>query len=155
MKLRMICTIASSNGSQCTSQFFSCMILLAVQSRKHFGPDRRNNRRQAGAQDTRAEEQQQPGRRSVLLVGNPALPLKGFDVALAVLAMVNRVLPLDVTWICQTHPTPSMVSGLATCGLRINLHVSPSQVCDHVWTLRAVNSVANVLTQPCMWSRVM
>ena len=78
-------------------------------------------------QDKRPEEQQ-PGRRSVLLVGNPALPLKGFDVALAVLAMVNRVLPLNVTWICQTHPTPTMVSGLASCGLRISLHVSPCQV---------------------------
>jgi hypothetical protein len=64
----------------------------------------------------------------VLLVGNPALPLKGFDVAIAVLAMVNRVLPLRVTWICQTQPTTSMVPGLASCGLRINLHISPSQV---------------------------
>ena len=69
------------------------------------------------------------GRRSVLLVGNPALPLKGFDVAVAVLAMVHRMLPLNVTWICQTQPTPSMVPGLASCGLRINLHVGPSQVC--------------------------
>ncbi|CAL8468850.1 g8391 [Coccomyxa elongata] len=67
------------------------------------------------------------GRRSVLLVGNPALPLKGFDVAIAVLAMVHRVLPLNVTWICQTQPSPSMVPGLASCGLRINLHVGPSQ----------------------------
>jgi hypothetical protein len=32
----------------------------------------------------------------VLLVGNPALPLKGFDVALAALSAVNRVLPLRV-----------------------------------------------------------
>ncbi|EIE22198.1 UDP-Glycosyltransferase/glycogen phosphorylase [Coccomyxa subellipsoidea C-169] len=76
-------------------------------------------------QEKRGEEH--AGRRSVLLVGNPALPLKGFDVALAVLSMVNRVLPLDVTWICQTHPTSAMVSGLASCGLRISLHVSPSQ----------------------------
>lgn len=64
----------------------------------------------------------------MLLVGNPALPLKGFDVAIAVLAMVNRVLPLSVTWICQTQPTPTSVPGLASCGLRINLHISPSQV---------------------------
>lgn len=32
----------------------------------------------------------------MLLVGNPALPLKGFDVALAALSAVNRVLPLRV-----------------------------------------------------------
>ena len=41
--------------------------------------------------------------RSVLLVGNPALPLKGFDVALAVLAAVGRVLHLEVTWVCQAR----------------------------------------------------
>lgn len=41
--------------------------------------------------------------RSVLIVGNPALPLKGFDVAVAVLTAVNRVLPLMVTWICQVQ----------------------------------------------------
>ena len=68
-----------------------------------------------------------PGRRSVLLVGNPALPLKGFDVAVAVLAIVNRVLPIDVTWVCQARPTPESVPNLATCGLRIALHVSPPQ----------------------------
>lgn len=32
----------------------------------------------------------------MLLVGNPALPLKGFDVALAALSAVNRVLPVRV-----------------------------------------------------------
>ena len=36
------------------------------------------------------------GETSVLLVGNPALPLKGFDVAIAALSAVNRVLPLRV-----------------------------------------------------------
>jgi hypothetical protein len=36
------------------------------------------------------------GEKAVLLVGNPALPLKGFDVALAALSAVNRVLPLRV-----------------------------------------------------------
>lgn len=41
--------------------------------------------------------------RSVLLVGNPALPLKGFDMAVAVLTVVNRVLPLKVTWLCQVR----------------------------------------------------
>ena len=44
--------------------------------------------------------------RSVLLVGNPALPLKGFDVALAVLAAVGRVLRLEVTWVCQARAPP-------------------------------------------------
>lgn len=75
---------------------------------------------------------QPAGKRSVLLVGNPALPLKGFDLAIAVLAMVNRALPLNVTWICQTQPSAAMVPGLASCGLRINLHISPSQVCHAI-----------------------
>ena len=66
--------------------------------------------------------------RSVLLVGNPALPLKGFDVAVAVLAAVNRVLPLDVTWICQSQPTAAMVPALPGSGLQLRLHISPSQV---------------------------
>ncbi len=113
------------------------------------------------AQEKRGEEH--AGRRSVLLVGNPALPLKGFDVALAVLAMVNRVLPLDVTWICQTHPTPAMVSGLASCGLRISLHVSPSQVrmvgCAHTlqvsllsWTGEQVaNDSVPLNLMQCLW----
>ena len=78
-----------------------------------------------------AQKGSRQGERSVLLVGNPALPLKGFDVAIAVLSMVNRVLPLDITWICQTQPTAAMVPGLATSGLRINLHISPAQVWHH------------------------
>ena len=69
------------------------------------------------------------GQRSVLLVGNPALPLKGFDVAVAVLAAVNRVLPLDVTWICQSQPTAATVPALVGSGLQLRLFVSPSQVC--------------------------
>ena len=67
-------------------------------------------------------------------MGNPALPLKGFDVAIAVLGIiVNRVLPINVTWVCQTAPTPAMVPGVAACGLRIALHISPPQVCLAVW----------------------
>lgn len=52
--------------------------------------------------------------RSVLLVGNPALPLKGFDVALAVLAAVGRVLRLEVTWVCQARAPPMRSSMLAS-----------------------------------------
>ena len=77
--------------------------------------------------------------------------------------MVNRVLPLDVTWICQTHPTPAMVSGLASCGLRISLHVSPSQVrmvgCAHTlqvsllsWTGEQVaNDSVPLNLMQCLW----
>ena len=68
-----------------------------------------------------------PGQRSVLVVGNPALPLKGFDVAVAVLAAVNRVLPLDVTWVCQSQPTAATVPALVGSGLQLRLFVSPSQ----------------------------
>ena len=65
---------------------------------------------------------------SVLLVGNPALPLKGFDVAIKSLTTVNRVLPVSVTWICQTQPTAATVPSLVGSGLNIDLYVSPRQV---------------------------
>ncbi|KAK9815193.1 hypothetical protein WJX73_010532 [Symbiochloris irregularis] len=65
--------------------------------------------------------------RSVLIVGNPALPLKGFDVAVAVLTAVNRVLPLMVTWVCQVQPSAATVPQLVGSGLRLHLHVSPAQ----------------------------
>lgn len=64
---------------------------------------------------------------SVLLVGNPSLPLKGFDVAIRTLAAVNRVLPISLTWICQTQPTAASVPALLGSGLTLDLHVSPSQ----------------------------
>ena len=69
--------------------------------------------------------------RSVLVVGNPALPLKGFDVAVVVLAAVNKILPLDVTWICQSQPTAATVPALLGSGLQLRLFVSPSQVTVH------------------------
>lgn len=67
------------------------------------------------------------GVRSVLLVGNPSLHLKGFDVAISVLAAVNQVLPLHITWVCQTQPTAVLVPALLASGLRIHLHVNPPQ----------------------------
>ena len=66
--------------------------------------------------------------RSVLLVGNPSLHLKGFDVAISVLAAVNQVVPLHITWVCQTQPTAALVPALLASGLRIHLHVNPPQV---------------------------
>lgn len=72
--------------------------------------------------------QPKPGVRSVLLVGNPALQLKGFDVAIAVLAAVNQVLPLHITWVCQNQPTAALLPALLASGLRIHLHVDPPQV---------------------------
>ena len=65
---------------------------------------------------------------SVLIVGNPALPLKGFDVAIKALAAVNRVLPIQLTWVCQTQPTAASVPALVGSGLTIDLYVNPSQV---------------------------
>ena len=58
---------------------------------------------------------------SVLIVGNPALPLKGFDVAIKALAAVNRVLPIQLTWVCQTQPTAASVPALVGSGLTIDL----------------------------------
>lgn len=74
--------------------------------------------------------EQMPGvlaTKSVLLVGNPALPLKGFDVAISVLTAVSKVVPIAVSWICQVKPTVGMVPGLSTCGLDIYYYVSPPQ----------------------------
>lgn len=65
---------------------------------------------------------------SVLLVGNPALPLKGFDVAIKALTTVNRVVPISLTWICQTQPTAANVPALVGSGLTIDLYISPRQV---------------------------
>lgn len=65
--------------------------------------------------------------KSVLLVGNPALPLKGFDVAITVLSAVNKLIPISVRWICQVKPTVAMVPALDTCDLRITYCVSPPQ----------------------------
>jgi glycosyltransferase involved in cell wall biosynthesis len=70
---------------------------------------------------------QREGEKSVLLVGNPALPLKGFDVALAALAAVHRVLPIRVTWVCQSVPSAAHLPVLPACGLTLDLHVSPPQ----------------------------
>ncbi|KAK9815607.1 hypothetical protein WJX72_006662 [[Myrmecia] bisecta] len=64
---------------------------------------------------------------SILLVGNPALPLKGFDVAASVLVAVSKVLPLSVTWICQSQPEARQVPALINSGLTINLYISPPQ----------------------------
>ena len=65
---------------------------------------------------------------SVLLVGNPSLPLKGFDVAIKALASVNQLLPIQLTWVCQTQPTAATVPALLGSGLVVDLHISPSQV---------------------------
>ncbi|KAK9831116.1 hypothetical protein WJX74_003873 [Apatococcus lobatus] len=74
-----------------------------------------------------AESIHQRAHCSVLLVGNPSLPLKGFEVAIAALAAVNQVLPLSITWVCQCRPTTAMIPSLASCGLCISLHINPSQ----------------------------
>ena len=65
---------------------------------------------------------------SVLLVGNPSLPLKGFDVAIKALTVVNKVVPISLTWICQTQPSAANVPDLVGSGLAINLYINPTQV---------------------------
>ncbi|KAL4448235.1 hypothetical protein ABPG75_005454 [Micractinium tetrahymenae] len=72
----------------------------------------------------------QPGGRplpSVLLVGNPALSLKGFDCALATLALVQRSRPVEVHWVCQQEPPEQLAALIRGSGLRICLHISPPQ----------------------------
>eukprot|EP00210_Caulerpa_lentillifera_P003532 g3369.t1 len=65
--------------------------------------------------------------KSVLLVGNPALPLKGFDYALRILIAVSKAIDIKVTWICQVKPTTTMLPILAHCDLDIDYVVAPSQ----------------------------
>jgi glycosyltransferase involved in cell wall biosynthesis len=65
--------------------------------------------------------------RTVLLVGNPTLPLKGFPTAVAALAAVGRALPLHVRWVCQHAPTEATVPGLAAAGLDVEFVVAPAQ----------------------------
>lgn len=69
-----------------------------------------------------------PAIRSVLLVGNPSLPLKGFDVAINALAAINQVLPLHITWVCQNQPNATLVPTITGSGLCISLYINPSQV---------------------------
>lgn len=71
--------------------------------------------------------------RSVLLVGNPSLQLKGFDIAITVLAAVNKLIPLHVTWVCQTQPSAALVPALPASGLQIHLHINPPQVMSTVF----------------------
>lgn len=64
----------------------------------------------------------------VLLVGNPTLPLKGFDVALAALQAVNCVMPIHVTWICQVEPSVTTLPALASVTFDMEYIVKPKQV---------------------------
>lgn len=41
---------------------------------------------------------------------------------------LNQVLPIRVTWVCQTRPTTTQLPDLGRNGLTIDLHVSPAQV---------------------------
>jgi hypothetical protein len=67
--------------------------------------------------------------RTVLLVGNPALPLKGFPTAVAALSAAAAALPapLRVRWVCQQRPSAATVPNLAGSGLDIELVVAPAQ----------------------------
>jgi glycosyltransferase involved in cell wall biosynthesis len=65
--------------------------------------------------------------KSILLVGNPGLPLKGFPTAIAALAMVSRFIPITVRWVCQQQPNVTLVPNLAAAQLDIEYVVSPSQ----------------------------
>jgi glycosyltransferase involved in cell wall biosynthesis len=59
--------------------------------------------------------------RHVLLVGNPALPLKNHHIALQALNRVAARIPLHLTWICQVQP---VISGLL---FPVTFAVDPAQ----------------------------
>jgi glycosyltransferase involved in cell wall biosynthesis len=69
----------------------------------------------------------QHGKKRVLLVGNPALPLKGFPAAIAALAAVSALLPIKVRWVCQVAPTAAHIPQLAAADLDLETVVSPGQ----------------------------
>eukprot|EP00884_Botryococcus_braunii_P014691 jgi/Botrbrau1/23222/Bobra.0041s0064.1 len=81
-----------------------------------------------GLPSTQGETDDLDGRMSVLIVGNPALPLKGFDVAIEVLMLANQQLPITVSWICQTAPNANMLSSLRSYRIPVKLYVNPPQV---------------------------
>ncbi|KAI3426406.1 hypothetical protein D9Q98_008776 [Chlorella vulgaris] len=66
-------------------------------------------------------------RPSVLLVGNPGLPLKGFERAIATLGRVHRQKPIEVVWVCQQQPCSQLAGLIDRCGLRVSLHINPPQ----------------------------
>lgn len=67
------------------------------------------------------------GKKRILIVGNPALPLKGFPTAIAALAAVAAMLPISVRWVCQVLPTAATVPNLPLVDFELDTVVSPSQ----------------------------
>eukprot|EP00879_Flechtneria_rotunda_P014692 GHRR01015353.1.p1 GENE.GHRR01015353.1~~GHRR01015353.1.p1 ORF type:complete len:789 (+),score=385.35 GHRR01015353.1:278-2644(+) len=67
------------------------------------------------------------GKKRVLIVGNPALPLKGFPTAIAALAALSALVPLQIRWVCQVAPTAATVPNLELVNLDIEFVISPSQ----------------------------
>jgi len=68
--------------------------------------------------------------RRVLLVGNPRLPLKGFDIAVQALLIVAGHIDLHITWICQFQPEEHLVPGLRSlqaAAKEFVCHVAPAQ----------------------------
>jgi glycosyltransferase involved in cell wall biosynthesis len=66
-------------------------------------------------------------KKRILIVGNPALPLKGFPAAIAALAAVSAMLPISVRWVCQVPPTAATVPNLPLVDFELETVVSPSQ----------------------------
>jgi hypothetical protein len=66
-------------------------------------------------------------KKRILIVGNPALPLKGFPTAIAALAAVSAMLPISVRWVCQVLPTAATVPNLPLVDFELETVVSPSQ----------------------------
>eukprot|EP00240_Pyramimonas_obovata_P001815 CAMPEP_0118937714 /NCGR_PEP_ID=MMETSP1169-20130426/23569_1 /TAXON_ID=36882 /ORGANISM="Pyramimonas obovata, Strain CCMP722" /LENGTH=511 /DNA_ID=CAMNT_0006881433 /DNA_START=409 /DNA_END=1944 /DNA_ORIENTATION=+ len=66
-----------------------------------------------------------PTQKSVLIVGNPTLPLKGFDVALSVLQVARSLVPFEVVWILQKMPAEPLLS--AAKQLNVHFVLDPKQ----------------------------
>jgi len=72
-------------------------------------------------------------KKRVLLVGNPALPLKGFPTAIAALTAVSAVLPVKIRWVCQVS---SINAWQGPCNMQSNsiprfCYQPPREVTQH------------------------
>lgn len=125
--------IIQNNSCQCNHQQASCKVGACAASASV--PTNSNSK--TGSQldpaciSTDPSPGSQPEGYRVLLVGNPTLNLKGFDIAIAVLARVSRSIgPIAVRWLCQKPPSMAALAALQVLrpSLRFEIIVDPPQV---------------------------
>lgn len=98
-----------------------------------------------GLQAAEAGEQ----RPSVLLVGNPALVLKGFECAIATLGLVNRTRPIEVSWgaflLAGWLGMVNLTFGCLCRGSSSPIVTAPHVICGHATLAGALGVPAGAL----------